>query len=169
VCYRNNVHELPSSFNAASFCFPNAVFSIYHRGERKGQSPEVALRKGCKMSRSVQGAEEEGTRISNERRAALKICRNSTVASGESRCERSRAKMGVAGRKAVLGGVRRSVCGSRGERGHAHCCHGFSKRVRFSKSSAFVNLWLPSFRQLCFPLGRPRCLTHFHLNSFSCS
>jgi hypothetical protein len=61
-------------------------------GRERFDAQQCALCRGCQMTRTVQDV-EEGRRVTDERRAVLKICRNNTVASRESRCERSKANM----------------------------------------------------------------------------
>jgi hypothetical protein len=77
VCFRNNIHKLLRLPMLLLFVFQR---HIPQRGE-KCLLPRGALRRGCKMSRTVQDAEEDERKISDERRASLKICRNNTVAS----------------------------------------------------------------------------------------
>jgi hypothetical protein len=75
------------------FLFSQRRVSIFTaEGREKFDAQQGALRRECQMSGTVQDS-EEGRRVTDERRAVLKICRNNTVASRELKYERSKAKM----------------------------------------------------------------------------
>jgi hypothetical protein len=72
VCFHNNVQRHLPLPMLLLFVFQR---HIPQRGEK------CLMRKGCQMSRTVQDVEEDERKITDERRASLKVCRNNTVAS----------------------------------------------------------------------------------------